>query len=78
MEGVGRNEAEQVQRRADHRDLEGAGGRGADAWMIVIPVVALVVAGSLSEGGLDAVLLTLERAIRHTLTAGLGLITRFL
>ena len=55
-----------------------SGGRGADAWMIAIPVVALVVAGSLSEGGFDAVLLTLERAIRHTVTAGWDLVTRLL
>ena len=28
MQEVGRNEAQQVQRRADHRDIEGAGGGG--------------------------------------------------
>jgi len=48
-----------------------SGGRGADAWMILIPVVALVVAGTMSSGGLDGVLLTMEHAIRNTLTAGL-------
>lgn len=51
--------------------MRSSGGRGADAWMIVIPVVALLVAGSMSSGGLDSVLLTVERVIRHTLTAGL-------
>ena len=51
--------------------MRSSGGRGADAWMIVIPVVALLVAGSMSAGGLDGVLLTLERAVRHMFTAGL-------
>ena len=41
-----------------------SGGRGADAWMLAIPVLALLVAGSMSAGGLDAVLLTLEGAVR--------------
>ena len=55
-----------------------SGGRGADAWMIVIPLVALVVAGSVSSGGLDAVLLTLERTIRQFVTAGWDLVTNLL
>ena len=53
-----------------------SGGRGADAWMLAIPVLALVVAGSMSAGGMDALLLTLESAIRHTFTAGVELIAR--
>lgn len=48
-----------------------SGGRGADAWMLAIPVLALVVAGSMSAGGVDAVLITVESAVRHTFTAGL-------
>lgn len=54
--------------------MRSSGGRGADAWMIVIPIVALLVAGSMSSGGLDGALLTLERATRHTVTAGLDLV----
>lgn len=46
-----------------------SGGRGADAWMLAIPVAALVVAGSMSAGGVDALLITLESAIRHTFMA---------
>lgn len=46
-----------------------SGGRGADAWMLAIPVAALVVAGSMSAGGVDALLITLESAIRHTVMA---------
>ena len=50
--------------------MRSSGGRGADAWMIVIPVVALLVAGTMSSGGLNGALLTLERATRQTVTAG--------
>lgn len=56
--------------------MRASGGRGADAWMIVVPVVALLVAGSMSAGGLNAALLNLESTIRHTLTAGLTFITK--
>ena len=54
--------------------MRSSGGRGADAWMILVPVVALAVASTMSEGGVDGVLLVMERAIRHTLTAGLDLV----
>jgi hypothetical protein len=53
-----------------------SGGRGADAWMLLIPVLALVVASTMAEGGLDSVLITLERAIRHSLTAGLAFVSK--
>jgi hypothetical protein len=58
--------------------MRASGGRGADAWMLVIPVLALVVAGAMSEGGLNAVLLTLESTIRHTFNAGLTFIAKLL
>ncbi len=58
--------------------MRASGGRGADAWMPVIPVLALVVAGAMSEGGLNAVLLTLESTIRHTFNAGLTFIAKLL
>jgi hypothetical protein len=45
-----------------------SGGRGAEAWMIVVPILALVVASSMSAGGVDAMLLTLNSAVRHTVT----------
>ena len=56
--------------------MRASGGRGADAWMLAIPVVALLVAGSMSAGGLNAVLLTLESTIRHTFNAGVAFITK--
>jgi hypothetical protein len=54
-----------------------SGGRGADPWMLAIPVLALVVAGSLSAGGFDAMLLKLESTVRHTFIAGLDFVTKF-
>jgi len=54
--------------------MRSSGGRGADAWMILVPVVALAIAGTMSEGGVDGVLLMMERAIRHTLAAGIDLV----
>lgn len=44
--------------------------------MLAIPVAALLVAGTMSAGGFDGMLLQLESAIRHTLSAGLNLVTR--
>jgi hypothetical protein len=48
-----------------------SGGRGAEGWMIVIPILALVIASSMSAGGSEAMLMTLESAIHHTFTAAL-------
>jgi hypothetical protein len=45
--------------------------------MVAIPVVALVVAGTMSGGGLEATLLTVESLVRHTVMAGVELIARF-
>ena len=56
--------------------MRASGGRGADAWMLAIPVIALVVAASTSAGGLNAVLLTLESTIRHTFSAGIAFVTK--
>jgi hypothetical protein len=53
-----------------------SGGRGADAWMLAIPVLALAIAGTVSAGGFNAMLLQLESAVRHTLNAGLDFITK--
>lgn len=53
-----------------------SGGRGADAWMLAIPVVALVVAGTMSGGGLEGTLLTVESVIRHTVMAGVEFVAR--
>jgi hypothetical protein len=44
--------------------------------MLVIPVAALLVAGTMSAGGFDGMLLQVESAIRHTFNAALSLVTR--
>jgi len=51
-----------------------SGGHGADGWMIGIPILVLIIASSMSAGGLDAMLLTLEGAVRHTFSAALELV----
>jgi hypothetical protein len=42
--------------------------------MIGIPILVLIIASSMSAGGLDAMLLTLEGAVRHTFSAALELV----
>jgi hypothetical protein len=44
--------------------------------MLAIPVVALVVAGTMSGGGLEGTLLTVESVIRHTVMAGVEFVAR--
>jgi len=44
--------------------------------MLAIPLIALLIAGSMSAGGFDAMLLHLESAIRHTLNAGVNFVTQ--
>jgi len=42
--------------------------------MILIPVLALAAAGTMSSGGVDGVLLTIEHVIRNTITASVELV----
>ena len=46
-----------------------SGGRGAEGLMIVIPIGALLIASTMSAGGTEVMLGTLESAVRHTLAA---------
>jgi hypothetical protein len=39
-------------------------GRGADSWMMAIPIVALIIAFAMSAGSVEAVLNTFEGALR--------------
>jgi hypothetical protein len=48
-----------------------SGGRGADGWMIGIPIMALLLATSMSAGGPQAMLMTLEGVVRHTFTTAM-------
>ena len=46
-----------------------SGGRGADGWMVAIPIVALIVASTMSAGGIDAMLIMLDGVVRTTITS---------
>jgi hypothetical protein len=46
-----------------------SGGRGADGWIIAIPIAALAVAMAMTNGGAHETVLTLERMVRDTFTA---------
>jgi hypothetical protein len=46
-----------------------SGGRGAEGWIMVFPILALIVAGSMSSGGLHFTLITLESVARQTITS---------
>jgi len=45
-----------------------SGGRGAEGWIVVVPVAALLVAMTMNNGGAHETLLTMERVIRDTFT----------
>ena len=45
-----------------------SGGRGAESWIMAIPIVALLVAATASNGGVHGMILMLETAVRETVT----------
>ena len=46
-----------------------SGGRGAEGWILAIPLAAMFVAATMSNGGAHAMLLLLESTIRETFGA---------
>lgn len=54
-----------------------SGGKGAEGWIMAIPIIALIVAGSMSNGGIDRVLIALEGSIREALTSVVNFIRSF-
>ena len=46
-----------------------SGGRGAEGWIMGIPIFALIVASTMSAGGVDGMLIMLEAVIRTTITS---------
>lgn len=46
-----------------------SGGRGAEGWMLAVPLLAVTIAGIMSGGGPHEALMTAERTIRDLLTA---------
>jgi hypothetical protein len=51
-----------------------SGGRGAEGLMIAIPIGALLIASTMSAGGTEAMLGSLESAVRHTLAVALEVV----
>ena len=45
-----------------------SGGRGAEGWIMAIPIVALIIAASASNGGAHGMLMFLETTVRQTIT----------
>jgi hypothetical protein len=45
------------------------GGRGFEGWMMAIPLIALVVAASMVNGGVDGLLYGIDSTVRQVLTA---------
>ena len=46
-----------------------SGGRGADSWIVAIPILALLVASTMSAGGVDSMLTMLDGIIRTSITS---------
>ena len=54
-----------------------SGRSGAEGWMVVIPVLALMVALSMSNDGPRQILTAAERTIRETVTTAANWILAF-
>ena len=46
-----------------------SGARGAEGWILAIPLAAMFVAATMSNGGAHAMLLLLESTVRETFGA---------
>ena len=46
-----------------------SGGRGFEGWIMAIPLIALVVAASLANGGVDGLLYGIDSTVRQVLAA---------
>ena len=49
-----------------------SGGHGHEVWMMAIPLVALMAAASVADGGVDGLLYGLDSAIRQVVAAMIG------
>lgn len=56
--------------------MRASGGRGAESWLVVIPVAALLMGMTMNNGGAHETLLTMERMIRDTLTTAIEFVHR--
>lgn len=55
-----------------------SGGRGAESWIVVIPIAALMIAMTMTNGGAHETVLTLERLARDMFTSAVELVHRLL
>ncbi len=46
-----------------------SGGRGTDGWIVAIPIVALIVASTMSAGGIDSMLIMVDDVVRTIITS---------
>ena len=46
-----------------------SGGRGFEGWIMAIPLIALVVAASMANGGVDGLLYGIDSTVRQVLAA---------
>jgi hypothetical protein len=53
-----------------------SGGPGVEGWIVVIPIAALMVAMTMTNGGAHETVLTLERMVRETLTSAVEFVQR--
>ena len=51
-----------------------SGGRGFEGWIMAVPLVALLVAASLTSGGVDGLLSGLDGALRQIWSATTDLV----
>jgi hypothetical protein len=55
-----------------------SGGRGNDGWIMAIPILALIVAATMSNGGVGGMLLMLEGVVRTTITSVVDFVSALL
>ena len=52
-----------------------SGARGADGWMIAVPILAVIVASTMSAGGVDGMLIMVESVVRSSITSVVDIVT---
>ncbi len=52
-----------------------SGGRGNEGWIMAIPLIALLVAASFANGGVDGLLYGLDGALRQIVASAVGFVS---
>ena len=55
-----------------------SGGRGAEGWILAIPLAAMFAAAAMRNGGPHAMLLLIESTVRETFSAVVSFLGRLL